>query len=54
MNSTLKVVLTIIGIVFAVSLVTKAVSVLISVTIFLAVAYVGYRVVSTMIAKNNE
>lgn len=51
MNNTLKIILGIIGIVFAISLVTKAVSVLISVTIFLAVTYVGYRVVTNMMAK---
>jgi hypothetical protein len=54
MNNTLKVVLGIIGIIFAISLVTKAVNVLISATIFLVVAYVGYRAVSSMIAKNKE
>lgn len=52
MNNTLKIVLAIIGIVFAISFVTKAVSVLMSVAIFLAVSYVGYRVVTKMMNKN--
>ena len=52
MNKTLKIVLTIIGVIFAVKVAFAVGSMLVSAAIFVVVAYVGYNVVSGMMSSN--